>query len=1015
MDIQMRQSTVPRAEARGPSEKKAQLHSLVISPNLDALLEHDERMRRTHHPMHHAHTSSLSTLYDSSATGHTSLPPPPRRTRTGGSASPVSPFMGQMSPIPMSPSTPMSSNGAHRPENNPYINPAPQFVLAKSSVMASPISPPPRSSSLSIGGMPMSPSTRPRGQDAKMEGTPQADGGFGGEEATDSRAWAPITAAQTVERRRSSSQARRESAPHSKGSVSSREEIVDKDKAKLRSKLKIPRRPRTADAVVYPRKLVKASSRTSSSSNEGSMPSQGTSLSVSVGPPMPASPGRESFMDMFSPVADGMKKTRSSIYDDDDQFTKGSLSPLAAAPPSPLPVPRKRGPVLDLAKPPIPTTPKPDFRSLRRPTSQTVPSSPIAPPPVVPLPSQHPATMPPTTNFLNPSERAQLIKKSRKLAQMFGQTPGPADILLDGASKDTSFLALDVAEPRTTAKGKNKAPGHRPAASMNMLGQVPMTVRPVPPWPVPKRSAESPADSQGTWPALEHGKTIYMDANGRRRSEPNTPVTASDSASFMDFNSESESESNELSSPPLVPAVDDEAASIMTLSPDDSISVMGPSRLVHVPSVASLAPTISNASILTVEREEESDAESERRRARAKLAKLHRYLGSRVPANLVLGPAFAGKPLPAEQPESPMHSDFEGSPSGVLRGRHAIHPSTWTRRRRSSSAVLTSTPSSSDWSDDVDRVREELGDREKAMIVKRAKKVGKVFGVAPPPSLYSGASPTPSINGSGSGSGHSTKSTNQNQSSYTGKSRHSFVASPRTHQYPGSATGRKKKAGRPGTSDSAQHLLTPTESLTNLCDESIVYSHYQHSLNSLVDIIDRDDRESLVELHQYLNADDEDENISPTENYLGRHEYHLDPDATPLSSPVEFAPIGATSFASIGGILGAVNTVYDSPQSPRPKSERRRSMPARTSTVSLSSIVTANESPANSPTGEEFQTRRRRAAKLTQFFGVDYRELIDDVVESIEAGLEVERNRGTLKPAEAEALLLRLRTLRSKR
>ena len=53
----------------------------------------------------------------------------------------------------------------------------------------------------------------------------------------------------------------------------------------------------------------------------------------------------------------------------------------------------------------------------------------------------------------------------------------------------------------------------------------------------------------------------------------------------------------------------------------------------------------------------------------------------------------------------------------------------------------------------------------------------------------------------------------------------------------------------------------------------------------------------------------------------------------------------------------------------------------------------------------DFQLRRRRAAKLTNFFGVDYRVLIQDVLESIESGLEHERKRGTLAAEEAEVCL----------
>ncbi|KAJ7268897.1 hypothetical protein C8J57DRAFT_1067050, partial [Mycena rebaudengoi] len=62
-----------------------------------------------------------------------------------------------------------------------------------------------------------------------------------------------------------------------------------------------------------------------------------------------------------------------------------------------------------------------------------------------------------------------------------------------------------------------------------------------------------------------------------------------------------------------------------------------------------------------------------------------------------------------------------------------------------------------------------------------------------------------------------------------------------------------------------------------------------------------------------------------------------------------------------------------------------------------------------------FQARHRRAAKLTQFFGVDYRNLVEDVLESIEHGLDAERTRGTLGPDEAEELLHKLRMLKTKR
>jgi predicted secreted protein len=81
------------------------------------------------------------------------------------------------------------------------------------------------------------------------------------------------------------------------------------------------------------------------------------------------------------------------------------------------------------------------------------------------------------------------------------------------------------------------------------------------------------------------------------------------------------------------------------------------------------------------------------------------------------------------------------------------------------------------------------------------------------------------------------------------------------------------------------------------------------------------------------------------------------------------------------------------------KSERRRSLPARNSMASVDS-ETSLATPE--PDVTDFQTRRRRAAKLTHFFGVDYRDLIHDVLDSIERGVEEEKKRGTLRPDEFE-------------
>lgn len=58
-----------------------------------------------------------------------------------------------------------------------------------------------------------------------------------------------------------------------------------------------------------------------------------------------------------------------------------------------------------------------------------------------------------------------------------------------------------------------------------------------------------------------------------------------------------------------------------------------------------------------------------------------------------------------------------------------------------------------------------------------------------------------------------------------------------------------------------------------------------------------------------------------------------------------------------------------------------------------------------------FQARRRQAAKLTHFFGVDYRDLIGDVLESIEHYVEEESHRGSLRLEEIQVCRLRLRMI----
>ena len=107
----------------------------------------------------------------------------------------------------------------------------------------------------------------------------------------------------------------------------------------------------------------------------------------------------------------------------------------------------------------------------------------------------------------------------------------------------------------------------------------------------------------------------------------------------------------------------------------------------------------------------EDEQAEERRRKREKLAKLHRFLGSRVPINLVLGTDIEPTlPSPYVNPISPLYR------SGDIQ-------TTWLKRRKSISAI----PSSPHWANDLERVKEELNEQEKLINVRRAVKMEKVY------------------------------------------------------------------------------------------------------------------------------------------------------------------------------------------------------------------------------------------------------------------------------------------------
>lgn len=120
-------------------------------------------------------------------------------------------------------------------------------------------------------------------------------------------------------------------------------------------------------------------------------------------------------------------------------------------------------------KPALPTTPKPDFRRSRsaQPSAKLPLPYKSASPALFPrsggqtpthtmsprLPSDpiSASSLPPTTNHLSPQERADLIRKTRKLTQVLGQTPSPVSRVSEDADDFTTSNCLPPVVPSRKA------------------------------------------------------------------------------------------------------------------------------------------------------------------------------------------------------------------------------------------------------------------------------------------------------------------------------------------------------------------------------------------------------------------------------------------------------------------------------------------------------------------------------------------------------------------------------------
>ena len=468
--------------------------------------------------------------------------------------------------------------------------------------------------------------------------------------------------------------------------------------------------------------------------------------------PRPAmSPDRESFIDLASPTFSpraaefqfiGIPPTSQSAHTEqpisattrkstDSQYGKSippsSSSPSTSSASSKPRLPRLVPPTPD--KPPIPTAPKPDFSYRSRSANRSSPVQSKKPSALSNFAADLDPSLPTfsVSNALTARKRADRIRTTRKLQQVFGQPPGVSPVSQEAQELTVPNGCMPMPGPLTLNLSAKRKQQHRPAVSMSddvgnttpvydtaggMLWPPPEGTRyvtlaarrhsaPLSPdefsFMAPRRSTETDVSasmaSLGRDPAsvIEIGSAegaAESDGGGSVRSRRGrSGASAGSPTSFMDLSDE------------------EGPGDAAVLTPKASRGRSHP----FSPSTASLADSLSS----------EQQAEDERRRKREKLAKLHRFLGSRVPPHLVLGPLDEGNPLPPPAPspfarDRTLDHDTDEDGGDIRKAK--------MRRRRSSSAAEFSRT----WSDDIDRLKEELNEREKAINVRRAVKMEKV-------------------------------------------------------------------------------------------------------------------------------------------------------------------------------------------------------------------------------------------------------------------------------------------------
>ena len=370
-----------------------------------------------------------------------------------------------------------------------------------------------------------------------------------------------------------------------------------------------------------------------------------------------------------------------------------------------------------------------------------------------------------TSNFLDKQERADAVRKNRKIAQVLGPgvlpeaqaltrvgrttpTQDTADSGRDMTYRTGRSYSLALDDARSEAIFKTQARGtrsHRPPA----------------------------LHSKSSWSPLEN-ETIFLGPNGRRHSSPMNPSfdhskisqrIDSDAMSMSSLGSIITAERRTINTKParagspssFMEMSDEEGATTPKRRPSIESARQPMQDLKHAGRTASLNDivTISNAlesprrvsipdtpftehSVPISARHRRSDLSEapfrgqrdswdeqirkdeeqlERQRKREKLAKIHRYLGSKVPPELVLGYSSSTTSPPIEIMVS--QTEYVAPPD----------QKEVKKRRRSSSAVLYQHTQKSDpprHKEAESRSKDTLTDAERLTKIKRAQKIEQV-------------------------------------------------------------------------------------------------------------------------------------------------------------------------------------------------------------------------------------------------------------------------------------------------